>query len=177
MQPTATEQLILHMLCDIHKKLGITGSFNPDLIASAISSDDCWVLNWAYDIKDENDENPPHVTAVVDALDMYDFMKVSFDSLDAQGKAVVEAAVPRAATAIEFPGFDGNNEGRYRTAARFLVNDLDRFSDMKSVADRNSHSPMARTYARQYQVFEPIRTTLTAGRTMTAEEIIAVLQA
>ena len=176
MQPTATEQLILHMLCDIHKKLGITGSFDPDLVAKAISSDNCWVLNWAYDIKDENDVNPPHVIAVADALDMYDFMKDSFNSLDAEGKAVVEAAVPRAATAIEFPGFDGNNEGRYRTAARFFVEDLDRFSSMKSVADRNSHSPMASTYARQYQVFEPIRATL-VGRFMTAGQIISVLQA
>lgn len=176
MQPTATEQLILHMLCDIHKKLGITNSFNPDLIASAISSDDCWVLNWAYDIKDENDENPPHVTAVVNALDMYDFMKESFDRLDAQDKAVVEAAVPSAAVAVEFPGFDGNNEGRYRTAARFLVNELDRFTSMKQSAVRNSHSRMVGTYARQYQVFEPIRATL-IGRLMTADQIIAVLQA
>lgn len=57
MQPTATEQLILHMLCDIYKKLGITDSFDPDLIASAVSSDDCWVLDWAYDIKDEGARN------------------------------------------------------------------------------------------------------------------------
>lgn len=176
MQPTATEKLILNMLCDIHKKLGITDSYNPDLISSAISSDDCWVLNWAYGIRDENDDNPPHVTAVVDALDMYDFLKESFDRLDAADKAIIEAVIPNAEVAIEFPGFDGNNEGRYRTAARFLVNDLDRFSSLKSVADRNSHSHMADTYARQYQVFEPIRATL-IRRTMTPQEIISVLQA
>jgi uncharacterized protein YfbU (UPF0304 family) len=176
MQPTATEQLILHMLCDVYKKLGITDSFNPDLIASAVSSDDCWVLNWAYDIKDAGDTNPAHVTTVVNALDMYNFLKDSFQRLGAPEKAVVEAAIPRAEIAVEFPGFDGNNEGEYRTAARFLVNDLDRFNSMKGVADRNSHTRMAGTYTRQYEVFEPIRATL-IGQTMSEDQIIAVLQA
>ena len=176
MQPTATEQLILHMLCDIHKKLGITDSFDPDLIASAISSDDCWVLDWAYDIKDEGDTTPPHVTATGNALDMYSFLNDSFNALDAPGKATVAAAVPRAAAGVDFPGFDGNNESRYRTAARFFVEDLDRFDSMKAVVGRNSHTRMAEHYERQYRVFEPIRTTL-IQRMMTADEIIAVLQA
>jgi uncharacterized protein YfbU (UPF0304 family) len=176
MQPTATEKLILHMLCDIHKKLEITDSFDPDLIASAISSDDCWVLDWAYNIKDVGDTNPPHVILTGNALDMYSFLSDSFNALDAQGKATVAAAVPGTEAGVEFPGFDGNNEYRYRTAARFIVDDLDRYHSMKGVADRNSHTPMAENYARQYRVFETVRPTLVQRR-MTAEEIITVLRA
>lgn len=176
MQPSATEQLILHMLCDIYKKLGITDSFNPDLIASAISSDDCWVLNWAYDIKDEGDDNPPHVIATGNALEMYSFLSEGFNALDAQGKGIVVAAVPSAVGGVEFPGFDGNNEPRYRAAARYFVDHLDRFTSMKTVASRNSHTRMADNYARQYRVFEPIRATL-SQRKMSPSEIIAVLQA
>lgn len=176
MQPTATEQLILHMLCNIHKKLGITDSFDPDLIARAVSSDDCWVLDWAYDIKDEGARNPPHVTEVVNTLDMYSFLSQGFERLDAADKAVVVSKIPRVRSAVEFPGYDGNNEGKYKTAAAYMVNDLDRFESMKDVAERNSHTHMAGTYARQYQVFEPIRGTL-IQRTMTADEIVSVLSA
>ncbi|PXX67648.1 hypothetical protein SAMN05660489_03106 [Pseudomonas sp. LAMO17WK12:I10] len=71
MNPSATEKLILQMLCDVHKHLGIKDSYDPDLISRAVGSDDYWVLNWKYDIREENAENPPHVRAVVDALDMF----------------------------------------------------------------------------------------------------------
>lgn len=176
MQPTVIEQLTVHMLCAIYKKLGIEDSFDPDLVSSAIASNDLWVLDWAYDIKDEQSHNPSYVTAVVDTLDMYSFLRDSFESLSPAEQAIVEGEVPNAASQIQFHGYDGNNELDYRRAARYLVNDLDRFETMKDVATSNSHSPVVEMYARMYDVFEPIRAQL-GRRLMGAHEIVAVLQA
>jgi len=176
MRPTATEKLILQMLCDIHKRLEIDDSYNADLISKAIASDDYWVLDWAYDIRDPGDETPEHVKLVGDTLDMYSFLRDSFEEIGPEGRQVVEATVQNAAAKIEFPGFDGNNETEYRTAARFLVDDLERFQTMKEVAGRNSHSPQVAAYARMIEVFDPIRVTL-VGHLMSPEEIVEVLQA
>lgn len=176
MQPTATEQLILQMLCDIHKKLEITGSFDPDLISQAISSDDWWVIDWKYGIKDEGDRRPAHVTAVVDTLDMFAFLRDSFERLGADGQAEVEAAIPHARTRIVFSGYDGNNETEYLSVAHYLTQHLGAFESMRDVAARNSHFPATEMYARMFEVFELIRPNL-VGRLMSAEEIIAVLTA
>lgn len=176
MNPTVTEKLILQMLCDIHKRLDIQDSYDPTLISKALASDDYWVLDWAYDISEPGTPTPPHVTAVVDALDMYSFLKESFEALSPQQREALEAAVPNVAARIDFPGFDGNNEGRYRTAARYLVNELDRFESMKDVADRNSHTRMVDVYGRMVAVFEPIRDGL-IDRLMNVDEIVQVLDA
>ncbi|UZE27759.1 YfbU family protein [Pseudomonas asplenii] len=176
MQPTAIEQLTVQMLCAIYKKLDITDSFDPDLVASAISGNDLWVLDWAYDIRDENTSTPPHVKSVVDTLDMYSFLRDSFNALSPDEQALVEAEVPGGSTGVQFFGYDGNNETEYRSAARYLVEDLDRFGSMRDVATLNSHCPVVERYERMYEVFEPIRGSL-VQRLMSPEEIISVLAA
>lgn len=176
MQPTVIEQLTVHMLCAIYKKLGIEDSFDPDLVSSAIASNDLWVLDWAYDIKDEQSHNPHYVTAVVDTLDMYSFLRDSFEQLSPAEQAIVEAEVPHASSQVQFRGYDGNNELDHRRAARYLVNHLDRFETMKDEATTNSHSPVVEMYARMFEVFEPIRAQL-VNRLMGPHEIVAVLKA
>lgn len=176
MQPTVIEQLTVQMLCEIYKKLGINDSFNPDLVSSAIASNDLWVLDLAYDIRDEHSHKPRHVTAVVDTLDMYSFLRDSFERLSPTEQAIVEGEVPSASSQIQFRGYDGNNELDHRRVARYLVDYLDRFETMKDVATLNSHSPVVEMYARMFEVFEPIRARL-INRLMTPLEIVAVLQA
>jgi len=176
MQPTVIEQLTVQMLCAIYKKLGIDDGFDPELVSSAIASNDLWVLDWAYDIRDEQGHNPPHVTAVVDTLDMYSFLGDSFERLSPAERAIVEGEVPHASSLVQFRGYDGNNELDHRRAVRYLVNDLDRFESMKDVATLNSHCPVVEMYARMYEVFEPIRAQL-INRLMGPHEIVAVLQA
>jgi uncharacterized protein YfbU (UPF0304 family) len=176
MQPTAIEQLTVQMLCAIYKKLEIEDSFDPDLVSSAVASNDLWVLDWAYDIRDEHTVRPPHVTAVLNTLDMYSFLRDSYNGLSADDLALVEVELPRAEGQIRFPGYDGNNETEYLSAARYLVEDLDRFETMRDVATVNSHFPVVDMYARMYEVFEPIRVGL-VHRLMSPQEIIAVLSA
>ena len=174
MQPTATERLIVEMLCEIYKKLEITDSYDPDIIARAMGSQDYWVLNWKYDIRDGEGENPPHVKLVLDTLDMYQFLQDAYDQFDAEQREVV-AAVGIGGT-LEFPGFDGNNETDYSRAARYLVNDLDRFARLRGSVDTNSLGPSVPMYARMLEVFLPIRINV-LGRRMTVGEVIEVLQA
>lgn len=176
MQPTVIEQLTVQMLCAIYKKLGIEDGFDPDLVSSAIASNDLWVLEWAYGIKHEQSHNPPYVTAVVNTLDMYSFLRDSFERLSPAEQAIVEAEVPHASSQVQFRGYDGNNELDHRRAARYLVNHLDRFETMKDEATSNSHSPVVEMYARMFEVFEPIRVQL-VNRLMGPHEIVAVLQA
>lgn len=176
MQPTAVEKLTVLMLCEIFKKLEIENSFDPDLISQAISSGDTWVLDWKYGIRDEGSVRPPHVREVGDTLDMYSFLRDSFQRLDEGDQAKVEAAVPNARASVTFHGYDGNNETEYLSAARYMVDHLDAFESMKDVATRNSHMPVVEMYARMFGAFEPIRANL-VGRLMNAEEIIEVLAA
>lgn len=179
MQPTAVEKLTVLMLCEIFKKLDIKDSFDPDLISRAVSSDDTWVLNWKYGIRGEGTEgsaNPSHVTAVVDTLDMYSFLRDSFERLGEAGQAEVEAAVPNACSKTTFHGYDGNHESEYLLATRYMVEHLDSFESMRDVGRLNSHMPVVEMYARMFEAFEPIRVKL-VGRLMNPEEIIEVLRA
>jgi uncharacterized protein YfbU (UPF0304 family) len=176
MQPTAVQKLTVLMLCEIFKKLEIKNSFDPDLISQAISSDDAWVLDWKYGIRDEGATNPPHVTAVVDTLDMYAFLRDSYESIGETGRAEVEESVPNARSKTSFHGYDGNNEFEYLSAARYMVDHLDRFQSMRDVAKQNSHMPVVEMYARMFEVFEPIRVNL-VGRLMSPAEIVEVLRA
>ncbi|WEJ22976.1 YfbU family protein [Pseudomonas sp. SD17-1] len=174
MQPTATERLIVEMLCEVYKKLEITDSYDPDIVARAMGSQDYWVLDWKYDVRDGDSETPPHVTAVVDTLDMYQFLQEAYEAFDDEQRQSVEAV--GIGRTLEFPGYDGNNETDYLRAARYLVRDLDRFTRLQGSADTNSHAPLAPMYARMVEVFLPIRRNV-VGRRMTVEEVVEVLNA
>jgi uncharacterized protein YfbU (UPF0304 family) len=76
---------------------------------------------------------------------------------------------------VQFPGFDGNNESEHLGIARFLINDLDRFSRFREGhRDLNSHFPALEGYGRMLQVFEPIRKTL-VGRGLSVDELVSIL--
>ena len=76
---------------------------------------------------------------------------------------------------MQFPGFDGNNEAEHLGIARFLINDLDRFSRFREGhRDLNSHHPTLESYGRMLRVFEPIRQTL-IGRRLSVNELAAIL--
>ncbi|MNR04219.1 hypothetical protein D3C85_1201580 [compost metagenome] len=84
--------------------------------------------------------------------------------------------MPNARSKTSFHGYDGNNEFEYLSAARYMVDHLDRFQSMRDVAKQNSHMPVVEMYARMFEVFEPIRVNL-VGRLMSPAEIVEVLRA
>jgi len=76
---------------------------------------------------------------------------------------------------VRFVGFDRHTDILHIEAARFLIEDLDRFSRFKG-RDLDSHAPVINAYLRMYQAFEPIRPSL-ADRGLTATEMIDILTA
>ncbi len=179
MKLTNPEKLTLVMLSEIYEKLGISGGNNidPNFIKEAIYSDNTWALDWKYSgiFYDKTDPNPPEVTKVVDILDMWDFIEMSYDELSTAEKSELAVKAEPFGKNVRFKGFDGNNETEHLGIADFLINKLDRFSRFKG-RDLNSHAPSLAIHARMYKVFEPIRNDLD-GRGLDVDELAAILNA
>ncbi|MHB8385260.1 YfbU family protein [Metallibacterium sp.] len=177
MKLTNPEKLILVMLSDIHEKLGIENSVDTKLLTSAIYSNNTWALSWELQgiVGDSPDPTPPEVSEVADILDMWSFIEEAYATFDASAKTKIEAEADPFGTHVQFSGFDGNNETTHMSIARFLVEDMGRFSRFKG-RDLNSHLPSIGTYRRMLAVFEPIRKTLD-GHGLTAGKVIKLLNA
>lgn len=177
MKLTNPEKLILIMLADIHKKLGIENSVDTKLLTSAIYSNNTWALSWEMPgiVGDSPDPTPPSVSEVVDTLDMWSFIEEAYATFEAPEKKKIETEADSFGTHVQFSGFDGNNEVELRSIALFLVEDMGRFPCFKG-RDLNSHHPSIETYRRMLAVFEPIRKTLD-GRGLTADQVIEILKA
>jgi uncharacterized protein len=103
------------------------------------------------------------VREVCNYLDMWGCLELSWSRLSEEEKEKIAVDAEPFGTDVSFPGFDGNNEGEYMNVARFLVDDLQRFSSFKGRGDLNSHSQSIETYARMYQVFGAMRPSLKLG--------------
>lgn len=168
------EKLILLMLRDLHKHLKVKGEIDPDFVAEAIAGGHYWGLRWRYSgIFHDYEDSEKTVTEVVDVLDMWVFLESSHGKLSQKDKAQIESEAGPLGKNVRFPGFDGNNETEHLGIARFLIDDLERFSSFKG-RDLNSHSPSIEAYRRMVRAFGPMREHL-VGRGLSAAEIIAVL--
>jgi len=111
----------------------------------------------------------------VNILDMWSFLERGFGELSKKDKDRVAAEAEPFGKHVVFAGFDGNNEGEYMSIARFLIHELDRFSEFEG-RDLNAHMPTLDAHRRMFSVFERIRANLT-GRDLNAAEIIEILKA
>jgi len=170
------EKLILIMLSEIHQKLKIENGVDTELVKSAIFSGNVWALKWEFPGIFSNSEHTPEmVTEVVDILDMWSFIERAHKSLSTEDKARVEKEASPFGKYVEFTGFDGNGESAYISIARFLVDDLNRFSAFKG-RELNSHMPSIGLYRRMLRVFEPLRATL-GQHELSADQVIQILKA
>ena len=169
------EKLILVMLAEVHKELKIRDNIDPDLVLSAIFNKSTFGLEWTYSsLFGAEGETPPEVvTEVVDILDMWSFLESGYRELSDEDRQHIADAVPYGGKNVIFPGFDGNNETDHFGAARFLVNDLGRWGELKG-RSLNSHSESLPRYRAMLRVFTPIRATLEGP--MSADQIITVLK-
>lgn len=168
------EKLIIGMLSDVHKHLKVKGENDPDFVMEAIYGGHYWGLGWKYSgLFHGHKDSKQVVSEVVDVLDMWSFIESAYDKLPQKDKVRVEKGAEPFGKHVRFSGFDGNNETEYMGVARFLINDLERFSSFKG-RDLNSHLPSIETYRRMLQVFEPMRRNL-VGRELGATEIIELL--
>ena len=168
------EKLLLWMMGDLYKKLGVRGEINADFVTSALSDGHLWALKWelqgVFDADSDRDET---VTEVVEILDMWSSIESGIASLKKSDIAAASKVLGRDVGEYRFPGFDGNNETEYLSVARFLIEKMDRFQEFKG-RGLNSHHFTLSGYRRMLEVFLPIRAKL-IGRSLTHEEIVRVL--
>jgi uncharacterized protein len=174
---TNPEKLTLMMLAEIHEALKIKDGVDTKFLKSAIYSGNTWALPWEMSglLHSEDGETPPEVKEVLDILDMWEFLEEAHGNFDTEDRKKVEVEAEPFGANVKFPGFDGNNETNLLGIARFLVEDMGRFSRFKGRV-LNSHMPSVDVYRRMLTAYTPIREALDA-KGMTADEVIRVLKA
>lgn len=115
------------------------------------------------------------VSEVVDILDMWSFLETGYEELSKSDRSRVRTECAPFGDRVRFSGFDGNNEAVYIGIARFLMEQLDRFTKFKG-RDLDTHAPTVNAYRRMLSVFRELRSDM-AGRELTADEIISILKA
>ena len=171
-----SEKLMISMLCDIGRQLKMKDGIDPDFVASALYGGHNWALRWQYQgVFHGHEDSEQAVCDVVDILDMWFFIENAYAQLLKKDKDRIKKEAEPFGSHVKFPGFDGNHETEYLGIARFLIEDMGRFSIFKG-RELNSHAPLIAPYKRMLAVFEPIRPTL-VGRELTATEIIELLKA
>jgi uncharacterized protein len=170
------EKLILVMLSQLFKQLKLTGEINPEFVEAVIHGGHYWALGWEYSgVFHGHEDSRAVVTEVVDVLDMWSFLESGFGRLSKKEKERVVTEAEPFGQHVTFAGFGGNDESEHFGVARFLIDELDRFSGFKG-RDLDAHIPMLDAYRRMLTVFAPIRRTL-AGGSPSAPQIIEILKA
>ncbi|MGL6051207.1 MAG: YfbU family protein [Aeromonas salmonicida] len=168
---TPEQRLIVGLLCDIHQKLEIPNSFDSELIADAIQTENEWAIDLQYGQTLGSEITDPRFEFIGKVLDMCETIENAYANLNPQGQEAVKAGTIFDASRA-FYGFDGNNESEYMSAARFLVKKMGRFADFEG-RDFNSHTPSVDGYTRMLEAFNRVREPYARG--LTAEQIIEIM--
>lgn len=145
------------MLCELYDKLGVAGEIDPDFLRTAIYTENEWSLAWKYPgIPFEQGKEPPELREVLDILEMWSFIEVSYAELSEDDKNSLLSRTHPFTTAPKFPGFDGNNESEHISISSILIDQLDRFQDF-SGRDINAHMPTLEMHHRMLTKFREVR--------------------
>lgn len=123
----------------------------------------------------EHEDDARDVRFVVNVLDMWSFLEAGYGKLTKKDRDQLQVDIGPLGRHVKFMGFDGNNETELMSIARFLINEMNRFTGFKG-RDLNSHVPTVSTYRQMYAAFEPIRKTLDGGQ-LSAAQLTKILQA
>jgi uncharacterized protein len=156
MELTDGEKLIVLMLTELYDKLGVDGEIDPEFIRSAIFDDATWSIPWKYSgIPFKEQETPSVVKEVIDILDMWSVIELSFERLPKESKTELSKQLNDHLIPPVFRGFDGNNESEHLGTAYFIINQLDRFEEFKK-RDLNSHFPFIPRYRQMLSIFKEL---------------------
>ena len=177
MKLTPQEKLILIMLADIHKKLGINGEVDHEFIMKSIFSDNTWAIPWKLSgiFGDEQFDDPPEVEEVSDILDMWSLIEASYSALSVEEKTRIEKEASHFSGEVKFTGFDGNNESNHFSIAKHFIKELGRWTEFDG-RDLNSHARSLPVYQRMLKVLNRVRET-NLNDLLSAGEIIKILKA
>ncbi len=146
------------------------------LIQQAIYGGHLWALDWEMPgVLHNHADSRENVSFVVDVLDMWEFIEEAWEAFDQAARDQVIAEVGDWLTKPHFTGFDGNNETELMSIARFLIDDMGRFSCFKG-RSMNSHCPMVARYRQMFRLFEPMRAKLMGRTSLSVSEVVALLK-
>lgn len=146
MELTNGEKLIVLMLSEIYDKLKVDGEMDPEFLRAAIFDDALWSISWKYPgIPFKHEETPAVVKEVIDILDLWDLIEMSYERLSSEDQSKLAEKIPSYMAPPKFRGFDGNNESHHLSTAYFVINRLDRFVRFKG-RDLNSHITVLARY-------------------------------
>lgn len=170
------DKMLMLMMSDLFKALKIKDpESNPEFLAKVIYGGHYWAPKWDMQgVFHDHVDNPRDVTHVVNVLDMWSFIEEAYSRLTPSQKLTLTEEVGNWATDVQFAGFDGNNESSQMSIARFLVEEMNRFSRFKG-RDMNSHSPTHDRYSRMYELFEPMRASLVGGG-LSLQQLVTLLK-
>ena len=170
------DKMLMLMMGDLFKALKIKDpESNPEFLAKVIYGGHYWAPKWDMQgVFHDHVDNPRDVTHVVNVLDMWSFMEEAYGRLTPAQKLTITEEVGPWATDVQFAGFDGNNESSQMSIARFLIEEMNRFSRFKG-RDMNSHSPTFDRYSRMYELFKPMRASLTGGG-LSLQQLVTLLK-
>ena len=171
------EKMLMLMMGDLYKHLGIKDAeTNPDFLAKVIYGGHYWAPKWDMQgVFHDHVDNPEDLKHVVDTLDTWSFIEEAFEKFTPPQRDQIATEVGPLGTQVAFHGFDGNNESSQLSIARFLIEDMERFSRFKG-RDLNSHHPTHGRYARMNALFEPMRAGL-IGHGLSAAQVITLMKA
>ena len=167
------EKLILFMLRDLFRKLGLEGDMDPEFVCDAISGGHHWALERRFPgLFDRRVDSDELVSEVTDVLNMWDQIERSYEDLSNKDKERVKSeSFDRKPI---FRGFYVNEEAEHYSVTRFLLHDLKTFRRFKD-RDLDPHLPTIDAYRRMLAVFGPIQKKV-GFNGLSASEIIYVLK-
>ena len=170
------EKMLMLMMGDLYKHLGIKDAeTNPDFLAKVIYGGHYWAPKWDMQgVFHDHVDDPGDLKHVVDTLDTWSFIEEAYEKFTPNQREQIATEVGPMGTHVAFHGFDGNNESSQLSIARFLIEDMERFSRFKG-RDLNSHHPTRGRYGRMNELFEPIRAGL-IGHGLSTQQVISLLK-
>lgn len=172
------EKVLMLMMKDLRNSLKLkdSGEIDAEFMAKVIFGGHYWAPSWKLSgLFHNHADRPEAVSLVANVLDMWSFIESSYKRLPEAEKTALAKRVPFYGKDVRFVGFDGNNEGEEFGIARFLVDDMNRFSEFKG-RELNSHSQTLDRYRRMLTAYAPMRATI-GGTLLTSTQIGDILEA
>jgi uncharacterized protein YfbU (UPF0304 family) len=174
------EKLLLVMVGDLYRHLKIKQpEIDPDFVGEVISGGHYWAPRWRWPgLYHGEDDSPRDLHEVVEVLDMWRTIERGYGALTKKERTQLEKDAEPFGRRVQFPGFDGNNEATHLSIAHFLVEQMDRFTELAG-RDLNSHMPSLPMYRRMLQVYKPIGEGMYRGVTrdnLTLAELTKILR-
>ncbi|KMV71908.1 hypothetical protein WB66_05240 [bacteria symbiont BFo1 of Frankliniella occidentalis] len=171
------EKIALLMLCDLHEKNKINGDIDPNIIRSAIVTGNTWAIQNQYSALFPEEVDIDVKNIVSSTLNMYRYISMSLKALPVEDadELIGKHHVVVHERSVQFPGYDGNNEGEYISVAA-MFKTLNLFSEQLEI-DKNSHQESCEDYENALNELDAIRAEGGDVHKMTKEQIDKLLSA